>query len=89
MYSHKKPLKELNWKKIVMKTTLLWIHVIGIGCCFGSVILMYIASYNFIIYGGFIFYESNLFISTIEFISTNIGIGYCMYLLISVWRRIK
>jgi hypothetical protein len=85
---YKKPLKEVNWNKLLKKLAIHLIHVIGLTSLLSCTIVMSIAFYCFIVEGGIIFYEPNLFIAFIELFLGIFGILYAIYLFINLIRKV-
>ena len=85
---YKIPLKDLNWKEIIKKICLVWIHIIGIGCSISCAIFMAIVTWSFLFPPqGIILYEFNIFIAIIEFVVSIIAVHYCIYLFIISFRK--
>ncbi len=51
-------------------------ELIGFSCALSSMIWMIITTISLIMFGGIVFYEPNILISIIEFISVLIGSAY-------------
>ena len=89
MSDYRKPLRELNWKKIGKDITKLMAHIIGIVSLTFCAFWMILATYSFKVVGGIILYEFNMTISIIEFILTVYAFIYGWYLLVKLYRGIE
>jgi len=88
-YYDKRPLKDLNWKRIIKEVLINLLHTIGIMCLTGCALWLVLITYSFLIYGGIVLYELNLTISIIEFLISIYAFLYGWYLFIKFYKSIK